>query len=97
MSIRRRWSDHEDARLTASVEHYGAHTWEMISGAVGNERSAAMCRERWHYHIRPDVRKTDWQPEEDAVVIYAASMPLRRRWKGAAAQLTGRSAHAVRN
>jgi hypothetical protein len=93
---RRRWTDDEDVRLRAAVETHGAARWSDIEHAFGGGRSAAMCRERWHYHLRPDLRKRDWLPEEDALI--RAAMLRQGRWAAAVSkQLRGRSAHAVRN
>jgi hypothetical protein len=93
---RRRWTKDEDARLSAVVETHGAAQWADIENVFGGGRTAAMCRERWHYHLHPDVRKRNWLPEEDALI--RAAMPRHGRWAAAVSkQLRGRSAHAVRN
>mmetsp|Transcript_3543 Transcript_3543/g.8892 ORF Transcript_3543/g.8892 Transcript_3543/m.8892 type:complete len:705 (-) Transcript_3543:28-2142(-) len=93
---RRRWAEDEDARLRAAVEAHGAAQWGKIASVMGSSRSASMCRERWHYHLSPEVHKRDWLAEEDALIIGAAR--TQSRWaKAIASQLQGRSAHAVRN
>jgi hypothetical protein len=55
----RRWAEDEDGRLRAAVETHDAGKWADIENAFGGGRTAAMCRERWHYNLRPDVRKRD--------------------------------------
>ncbi|KAJ1635645.1 hypothetical protein T492DRAFT_964926 [Pavlovales sp. CCMP2436] len=94
-ATRRRWVEDEDARLRAAVETHGAAQWGEIARVLGGERSASKCRERWFYHLSPDVHKRDWLPGEDALI--GAASPLGRWAAAVAKQLHGRSAHAVRN
>jgi len=92
--IRRLWAVDEDENLGTMVETHGAGQWGEIAHVLDG-RSASMCRERYHYHLSPDVHKRDWLPEEDALVLAA---PRDGRWAAAVAkQLYGRSVHAVRN
>ncbi|KAJ1619300.1 hypothetical protein T492DRAFT_576663, partial [Pavlovales sp. CCMP2436] len=88
------WAVDEDENLGTMVETHGAGQWGEIAHVLDG-RSASMCRERYHYHLSPDVHKRDWLPEEDALVIAA---PRDRRWAAAVVKkLYGLSAHAVRN
>ncbi|KAJ1631107.1 hypothetical protein T492DRAFT_556249, partial [Pavlovales sp. CCMP2436] len=85
----------EDQCLCAAVETHGAGQWTEIARVFGGNRSASMCRKRYHYHLSPDVHKRDWLPKDDALVV---ATPREGRWAAAVAkQLYGRSAHAVRN
>jgi hypothetical protein len=51
-ATRRRWTEDEDCRLRDAVAAHGTAQWADIERAFGGGRSAEMCRERWHYHLR---------------------------------------------
>ena len=62
------WSAEEDDRLSALVAEHGAKRWsviaELMPGRIGKQ-----CRERWHNHVNPAVRKEEWTNEEDARIL----------------------------
>lgn len=47
---------------------HGAKKWSLIAqhlpGRIGKQ-----CRERWHNHLNPEIRKCDWTPEEDEQLV----------------------------
>ena len=62
------WEKEEDATIVALVGQYGAKKWSSIAthlpGRVGKQ-----CRERWHNHLDPNVRKGTWTVGEDRLII----------------------------
>ena len=52
------------------VEKYGPRNWSAIAehlpGRIGKQ-----CRERWHNHLNPDIKKERWTEEEDQAIIEA--------------------------
>ena len=59
---------------------------------VGNflpGRSGKQCRERWHNHLNPDLRKAGWSYEEDMVII-ECHRKMGSRWSEMAKKLEGR-------
>ena len=60
------WKASEDELLhtlvQATLQEGGKVRWSAI-GAQMDGRSGKQCRERWHNHLSPDVRKSDWSPE----------------------------------
>ncbi|KAJ8775110.1 hypothetical protein K2173_020114 [Erythroxylum novogranatense] len=53
--IKGQWTPEEDRLLVQLVEQHGVKKWSqiarMLDGRVGKQ-----CRERWHNHLRPDIR-----------------------------------------
>jgi myb proto-oncogene protein len=46
----------------------GPRKWSQIAqhlpGRIGKQ-----CRERWHNHLNPDIRKDAWTKEEDELIL----------------------------
>jgi len=61
-STKRSWSGDEDMKLKHLVSMHGTAKWSTVADALGG-RSGKQCRERWHNHLNPDVKKGDWTVE----------------------------------
>jgi hypothetical protein len=59
-------------------------------------RSAKQCRERYHNHLRADIKVGDWSPEEEDLIWQLASQ-CNHQWAMIAKSLPGRSASAIKN
>jgi hypothetical protein len=51
---------------------------------------------RWHNHLNPDIKKTDWTPEEDELLIKLHA-ELGNQWAKLAQRLEGRTDNAIKN
>ncbi|KAH0617663.1 hypothetical protein JD844_016125 [Phrynosoma platyrhinos] len=71
------WTKEEDQRVIELVQKYGPKRWSLIAkhlkGRIGKQ-----CRERWHNHLNPEVKKSSWTEEEDRI-IYEAHKRLGNR------------------
>ena len=66
---RRPWTKEEDELVKKLVDNHGPSKWTFIAehlpGRIGKQ-----CRERWHNHLNPAIKKDSWTEEfaESAIV-----------------------------
>ena len=57
--IKRPWTKEEDEKILYLVNKDGPQNWRLIAkdlpGRIGKQ-----CRERWHNHLNPKIKKTEW-------------------------------------
>ncbi|KAG8984038.1 hypothetical protein FRB93_006831 [Tulasnella sp. JGI-2019a] len=90
-ALGKQWTPEEDESLVQAVRTYGEDTecWKQIAAAVPGRTNKA-CRKRWKHSLHPSVKKTNWNAEEDELLLELhAKHP--GRWALIASNIPGRT------
>ncbi|CAN8231437.1 unnamed protein product [Cochlearia groenlandica] len=93
--VKGQWTAQQDSVLVQLVAKYGVRKWQNIAkvlpGKIGKQ-----CRERWHNHLRPNIKKEPWSEEEDKMLI-ESHKEIGNKWAEMAKRLPGRTENSIKN
>ncbi|KAI8015290.1 Transcription factor MYB119 [Camellia lanceoleosa] len=93
--IKGQWTDEEDRKLLNLVMQHGVRKWAQIAeNMVG--RAGKQCRERWHNHLHPDIKKDNWTEEEESILV-EAHKKVGNRWVEIAKRIPRRIENSIKN
>nr|GMD14572.1 transcription factor GAMYB-like [Ipomoea batatas] len=79
------WTSAEDAILVDYVTKHGEGNWNAVQKHSGLARCGKSCRLRWANHLRPDLKKGAFTPEEECRIIELHSK-MGNKWARMAAE-----------
>lgn len=80
------WTTTEDAILTEYVRKRGEGNWNAVQKNSGLLRCGKSCRLRWANHLRPNLRKGSFSPDEEKIIIELHAK-LGNKWARMASQV----------
>lgn len=80
------WTAVEDAILVEYVKKYGEGNWNAVQKNCGLMRCGKSCRLRWANHLRPNLKKGSFSPEEERIIIELHAR-LGNKWARMASQV----------
>ncbi|XP_019169050.1 PREDICTED: myb-related protein 308-like [Ipomoea nil] len=90
------WSAKEDSMLTTYIQHHGVGHWRSLPKNAGLLRCGKSCRLRWMNYLRPGIKRGNFTPEEDDLIVRLHSL-IGNRWSLIAGRLPGRTDNEIKN
>lgn len=89
------WTVEEDKKLIEWVHKEGALKWSRAAQYIPG-RSGKQCRERWLNNLNPNLKKSNWNDEEDEL-IFTLYKKYGSAWSKIARHFEGRTENSIKN
>uniref|UniRef100_A0ACD5WWS6 Uncharacterized protein n=1 Tax=Avena sativa TaxID=4498 RepID=A0ACD5WWS6_AVESA len=90
------WTAGEDAVLVNHVRQHGEGNWNAVQRLTGLLRCGKSCRLRWTNHLRPNLKKGSFSPDEELLIAQLHAQ-LGNKWARMASHLPGRTDNEIKN
>ncbi|XVF03842.1 hypothetical protein REPUB_Repub05bG0027700 [Reevesia pubescens] len=90
------WTASEDAVLAEYVRTHGEGNWNAVQKNTGLARCGKSCRLRWANHLRPNLKKGAFSPDEERIIVELHAK-MGNKWARMATQLPGRTDNEIKN
>merc|ERR1711976_673284 len=94
-SKKRAWTRSEDIPLKKLAKKYGVKKWAEICKKI-QFRDGKQCRERWHNHLNPLVKRCSWSEREEWL-LYLCHKYFGNKWSMIAKIIRGRTDNSIKN
>lgn len=90
------WTDIEDRLLLHLVNIDGPHFWTKVANHLPG-RIGKQCRERWHNHLNPMIKRNAAWSREEEWILYLLNRDKANKWADIANILEGRTDNTIKN
>ncbi|XP_065855224.1 transcription factor MYB97-like [Euphorbia lathyris] len=90
------WTAEEDAVLVEYVRKHGEGNWNAVQRHSGLARCGKSCRLRWANHLRPNLKKGSFSPNEERLIVELHAK-FGNKWARMASLLPGRTDNEIKN